>query len=102
MYDRNRALKAVRRKAVQALEKKDPSELTEEEAIIAARAKEIREAAASKSIQKTKEVLAEEAKGVPRSYARAEALPEGMWEELQEKYRYVHAEGDTVVGWGER
>lgn len=87
LYDRNRALKAVRRKAVQALTKKSPEELTEEEIIIAQRAKEIREAAAAKSIQRTKEELAQEAMGVPRSYARAEALPEGMWEDLKFKYR---------------
>lgn len=87
LYDRNRALKAVRRKAVQALTQKSPEELTEEEIIIAQRAKEIREAAAAKSIQRTKEELAQEAMGVPRSYARAEALPEGLWEELKMKYR---------------
>lgn len=43
----------------------------------------------SNSIQPTKEQLAEEAKGVGRSYARAQALPEGLWEELKDKYRWV-------------
>jgi hypothetical protein len=89
LYDRNRAMKAVRRKAVQALKKKPEEELTEEEKVIAARAKEIRDAAAARSIQPSKEQLAEEAKGVGRSYERAQALPEGLWEELKDKYRWV-------------
>lgn len=88
LYDRNRAMKAIRRKAVNKLKSADDDELTEEEKIIAQRAIEIREAAAAKSIQRSKEELAEEAKGVGRSYARAETLPEGLWEELKEKYRY--------------
>lgn len=150
LYDRNHAMKAVRRKVVQAVQKKPEEELTEEERIIAARAKEIRNAAAALrwvccwacvvqpklrgagegrkdalcggrlvceatsqvhlhspqnpnhlqqanlcplctaalSIQPTKEQLAEEAKGVGRSYARAQALPEGLWEELKDKYRW--------------
>lgn len=87
LYDRNRALKAVRRKAVQTLNTKNPEELTEEERVIALRAQQIRQAAAAKSIQPSKEALAEEARGVPRSYERAQALPEGLWEELKKKYR---------------
>lgn len=47
LYDRNRAMKAVRRKVVQAVQKKPEEELTEEERVIAARAKEIRDAAAA-------------------------------------------------------
>jgi hypothetical protein len=45
-------------------------------------------AAAAKSIQPTKESLAQEAAGVPRSYARAEALPPGLREQLLERFRW--------------
>jgi putative NADH-flavin reductase len=89
LYDRNRALKAIRRKVVKKLDITDEDELTEQDKIIAQRAVGIREAAAAKSIQKPKEQLAEEAKGVPRSYKRAQALPEGLWDELVKKYRWV-------------
>jgi hypothetical protein len=89
LYDRNRSMKVVRRKALEKIKKKPEEELTEEEKLIAIRAKEIRDTAAALSIQKTKQELAKEAMGVPRSFAKAEALPEGMWEELKAKYRWA-------------
>jgi hypothetical protein len=87
LYDRNRALKAIRRKVTQKVDLADEEELTEQDKIIAQRAIQIREAAAAKSIQTPKEQLAQEAKGVPRSFDRAKALPEGLWDELINKYR---------------
>jgi hypothetical protein len=73
IYDRNKGLKAVRRKALQ-----NPAVATDEEARRLAEnaARQIKEAA-SKSIQPTKESLYQEAAGVKRSYERAEALSEG-------------------------
>jgi hypothetical protein len=76
IYDRNKGLKAVRRKALQ-----NPAVATDEEARRLAEnaARQIQEAA-SKSIQPTKESLYLEAAGVKRSFERAEALPEGKCE----------------------
>jgi hypothetical protein len=76
IYDRNKGLKAVRRKAIQ-----NPAAKTDEEAakLAANAARQIQEAAA-KSIQPTKESLFQEAAGVKRSFERAEALPEGECE----------------------
>jgi hypothetical protein len=76
IYDRNKSLRAVRRKALQ-----NPAVKEDEEAarLAANAARQIQEAAAL-SIQPTREELYQAAAGVKRSFARAEALPEGEWE----------------------
>jgi hypothetical protein len=56
---------------------------------IADRAAQQVAAAAARSIQPSKEELAAAAAGVKRSYARAEGLPEGLWQQLKDKYTCV-------------
>jgi hypothetical protein len=76
IYDRNKGLKSVRRKLIRNAAVAEDEEAAK---LAANAARQIQEAAA-KSIQPTKEALYQQAAGVKRSFARAEALPEGGWE----------------------
>lgn len=84
LYDRNKTVRKLRQKYVSGRidEEADP-----EAKKVAQRAVEQVQEAAAKSIQKPKEVLYQEAQGVKRSFARAEALPEGEWERLKTQYK---------------
>eukprot|EP00878_Enallax_costatus_P015287 GHUV01016006.1.p1 GENE.GHUV01016006.1~~GHUV01016006.1.p1 ORF type:complete len:429 (+),score=108.73 GHUV01016006.1:247-1533(+) len=84
LYDRNKTVRKLRQKYAQGKinEQQDP-----EAQKVAQRAVEQVQEAAALSIQPPKELLYQEAAGVKRSFARAEALPEGEWERLKEQYK---------------
>jgi hypothetical protein len=79
LEDRNRKIRNIRRKIL--LDAKQAAqghkEIDEETARLAAQAAQQLEFAAALSIPKSAEELFAEAAGVKRSFARAEALPEG-------------------------
>lgn len=102
IYDRNKSLKAVRRKALKSPEALPTAKDEEEAARIAANAARQIQEAAAKSIQPTKEALYAAAAGVKRDFSRAEALPEGEWEVHGERRCEVDCElwCDAVDGCG--
>eukprot|EP00775_Hariotina_reticulata_P004402 gene4402-4655_t len=89
LEDRNRKIRNIRKKILQEAKQASQGrkELDEETARLAQQASEQLKYAAALSIPKTREQLFAEAAGVKRSFARAEALPEGEWERLKTEYK---------------